>query len=313
MTFENPMHALVEPGVAAHPIRVRQHLVGLRRAQRGVTLIELMVGIAIGLLVVAVAAAALMVSRGVSGTVSDASTIQQQAAYAMRVIGGQLRQAGSLYLNPNPGGAAGSNNVFAPVAFEQKATPSSGSGNEFDLAAADQLLTGTDDSVTIGFRRYRDPVFISADPMTLARNCLGGPSDSGAPANNDQRIESVFELTANGDLRCQGNGAGPQPIIQNVADFQVRYLIQTGGSTISYVTAADVGQPGEVQGVEVCLVLFGSEPIGLPEPNPARPELTSYRGCDGNWVDMTTLAGERRNRLHLVFRSQFQLRSQGLM
>ena len=42
-------------------------------AQRGVTLIELMVGIAIGLLVVAVAMGALMVSRGVTGTVSDAN------------------------------------------------------------------------------------------------------------------------------------------------------------------------------------------------------------------------------------------------
>ncbi|MFO1265272.1 MAG: prepilin-type N-terminal cleavage/methylation domain-containing protein, partial [Rhodoferax sp.] len=36
-------------------------------SQRGVTLIELMVGIAIGLLVIAVAMGALMVSRGVSG------------------------------------------------------------------------------------------------------------------------------------------------------------------------------------------------------------------------------------------------------
>ena len=67
-----------------------------RQAQRGITLLELMIGIAIGLLVVAVAMAALMVSRGVSGTVSDASGIQQQAAYGMRLIGLQLRQGGSL-------------------------------------------------------------------------------------------------------------------------------------------------------------------------------------------------------------------------
>ena len=59
-------------------------------AQRGVTLIELMVGITIGLLTVAVAMGALMVSRGISGTVNDASNIQQQAAYAMRVIGLQV-------------------------------------------------------------------------------------------------------------------------------------------------------------------------------------------------------------------------------
>lgn len=65
------------------------------RTQRGVSLIEMLVGIAIGLMVVAVAMGALMVSRGVTGTVGDASNIQQQAAYAMRIIGAQVRQTAS--------------------------------------------------------------------------------------------------------------------------------------------------------------------------------------------------------------------------
>ncbi len=50
------------------------------RYQQGVTLIELMVGIALGLMVIAVAMVALMTSRSISGTVSDASAMQQQAA-----------------------------------------------------------------------------------------------------------------------------------------------------------------------------------------------------------------------------------------
>nr|WP_257645792.1 hypothetical protein [Ottowia beijingensis] len=66
------------------------------------TLIELMVGIALGLMVVAVATVALMSSRSVSGTISDASTMQQQASYAFSVIGRQVRQAGSVELNLNP-------------------------------------------------------------------------------------------------------------------------------------------------------------------------------------------------------------------
>src|SRR5574344_762034 len=67
--------------------------------QIGLTLMELMIGLAIGLLVVAVATAALMGTRSVTGTVSDISGIQQQAAYVMRTFGTQLRQAGSLYLD----------------------------------------------------------------------------------------------------------------------------------------------------------------------------------------------------------------------
>ena len=71
----------------------------INKNQRGVSLLELLVGIAIGLLVVAVAMGALMASRGLSGTVSDASTLQQQASYAFRIMGQQIRQAGGLYLN----------------------------------------------------------------------------------------------------------------------------------------------------------------------------------------------------------------------
>lgn len=58
-----------------------------------------MVGISIGLLTVSVALGALMASRGISSTVSEVSQMQQQAAYAFRVIGQQLRQAGSVELN----------------------------------------------------------------------------------------------------------------------------------------------------------------------------------------------------------------------
>ena len=289
------------------------------------TLIELLVGITIGLMVVAVAGGALMVSRGVSGTVSDASAINQQAAYAMRVIGGQLRQTGSLYLNPNPGNANAVNAPAAPVAFERSAK-SSGSGNDFDLSAGQvkTIVYGTDPTattgatLTIGFQRYADPVFTSATAVPMARNCLGGPQDS----STDQRVESVFRLdtTAN-ELECGGNSVPTstppnnfQPIIGQVANFQLRYLVQSantpttlGNPTVQYVQAASVTNWGEVQAVEVCLVLYGAEPVDLPAGS-------SYTDCDGaTSVDMTTLTGARRNRMHKVYRNVFQLRSQGLL
>ena len=144
------------------------------------TLVELLVGIAIGLMVVAVATGALIVSRGVTGSVGDSSNIQQQAAYAMRVVGGQLRQAASLYLNPNPSNAPGGLDPLTPVAFEKKADPASGTYNSFDLDNSAELLSSTGSSdLTVGFRRHKDPVFVRdpgtpADPlMALARNCLG--------------------------------------------------------------------------------------------------------------------------------------------
>ena len=288
--------------------------------QRGVTLIELMVGMAIGLLVVAVAMGALMVSRGISGTVSDASGIQQQGAYILRVISQQLRQTGSLYLNPDPAGGGTSTDVLSPVAFEIKANAVSG-GNSFEQESA---LAGASNTVTTGFRRYADNVFMVAGteaaastPATfgtdyLARNCVGAPGNS----STDQRVESIFAFdSAKNELQCGGNGAAAQPIARNVAQFQVTYMVQTTdavGSKVQFTKGSDMPTAAtdpawrRVQGVQVCLVLYGSEPIDMPAGS-------SYTDCAGTSVNMTTLTGDRKNRMHLLFRNTYQLRSQGLL
>lgn len=270
-------------------------------SQKGVTLVELMVGIAIGLLVISVAVGALMVSRNISGTVSDATGIQQQAAYAMRVIGQQVRQAGSLRLNLDPLNSG--DDYLIPVALETIA-PATGAGNAFDPRI--NALAGDDQALAVGYRRYQEASYGTAAVTSLSRNCLGGPADS----STDQRVESLFSLNGT-DLLCGGNGANAEPIARNVADFQVMYLRQDNSapsdSKIQRLSAAAVGSNWpQVVGVEVCLVLFGSEPIDVPAGS-------TYVGCDGANVDMTALAAPRTRRLHLVFRNVFQLRSQGLI
>ena len=281
-------------------------------------LIELMVGLTIGLMVVAAAMGALMVSRGISGTVSDASGIQQQGSYILRVIGQQLRQTNSLYLNPDPIGGT-STDVLSPVAFEIKAD-AVGTGNSF---TQEDALVGGANTVTIGFRRYQDNVFMVAGteaagsaPATpgadyLARNCVGAPGNG----STDQRVESNFTF-ANDTIRCQGNSVvTPQPIAENVAQFLVTYLVQVpdaAGTKVQYTKGSDMPTSAtdptwrSVQGVQVCLVLYGNEPIDVPTGS-------SYIDCEGNSVNLTTLAGTRKNRMHLLFRNTFQLRSQGLI
>ena len=283
--------------------------------QSGVTLIELMVGLAIGLLVVAVAMGALMVSRGISGTVSDASGIQQQGAYILRVVSQQLRQTGSLYLNPDPVGG-NSTDVLSPVAFEIKAD-AVGSGNSF---VQEESLTGAGTTVTTAFRRYQDNVFVADNATSstigtdfLARNCVGAPGNS----STDQRVESTFAFdSTKNELQCGGNGTAAQPIAQNVAQFQVTYMVQAtdaaGNTTVQYTKGSDMPAAAadltwrRVQGVQVCLVLYGSEPVDMPAGS-------SYTDCAGTSVNMTALTGERKNRMHLLFRNTYQLRSQGLL
>lgn len=290
------------------------HLHQRPSVQRGVTLIELMVGITIGLLTIAVAMGALMVSRGVSGTVSDASEIQQQAAYAFRVIGRQMRQAGSLKLKLSAAKDPSDKSPpleADPVAFE---TDYKDTDDASTFSLATDTLSGKDApgtgeyKLTVGYRNYTEPVYTSASEQSLQRNCLG---ENGTNA----LVQSNFVLnTATNELRCAGTGQ-PQPVIGNVANFQVRYLMQTAAGTgapqMRYVDATTVGGPGstgwaQVFAVEVCLVLYGNEPIDLPAGS-------TYTDCDGaTAVDLTTLAAPRNRRMHMVFRNIYQLRSQGL-
>ena len=277
-------HKIKKIALSAYPARDKEqkHL----KFQAGLTLIELMIGLAVGLLVVAVATVSLLGSRSVTGAVSDISGIQQQAAYVMRTFGTQLRQAGSLYLDLGLD-ADGKGEITSATAFQLR-------------GSTDTAIAENNGSVTIRFTGYEEPTFANAGP--ISRNCLGAPGS--IPAGTTASIESIFTLNGT-DLRCND-----QPIAQNVAAFQVRYLLQgtdQDDPTMLYTNSAGVADWNRVQGVEVCLVLFGTERIDVPAGG------VSYTGCDGNAVDITALTGNRTNRMHYVFRNVFQLRSQGLI
>nr|WP_312987656.1 PilW family protein [Comamonas koreensis] len=275
------------------------------RGQLGFSLVELMVGLALGLLVVAAAGVALLTSRSLAGTVSDASHLQQQASYALRVIGQQLRPSGSLYLNLQlPAGVDPSlSAALTPAAFET-AAPAAGSARGYAPRA--DALRGSDSSLAAGLRRYKQPVFAQSGLAAQARNCLGGPVDASA----DLRLESHFSLRGQ-MLRCGGNdtAASPQPLVDNVAAFRLRYLrMQAAGAAqpqLQYVNAQQAsGDWSQVVAVEVCLVLFGRQSGPLPAGS-------GYTGCDGEWVELADLPGARQGRMHRSFRNLFQLRSQG--
>lgn len=274
--------------------------------QQGFSLVELMVGMVLGLMVIMAAGVALLASRSVAATVSDASHLQQQASYALRVIGLQLRQSGSLYLNLQlPSSTDGRHSAaLTPAAFE---TAAAGVGAARGYAPKTHALQGSDDSLTTGYRRYKEPVYTQSGLAGQSRNCLGGPVDASA----DLRLESRFSLRGH-VLRCGGNdtAASPQPLIENVATFRLRYLRMhaagaAGQPQLQYVDAQRAGSDwSPVVAVEVCLVLFGAQSGALPVGS-------GYVDCDGQWLEIAGLPAPRSGRMHRVFRNLFQLRSQG--
>jgi len=290
------------------------------RRQRGFSLLELLVGLIVGLLVVVVALGAMMTTRTVTGSVSDLSQMQQQAAYAFRILGQQIRRTGSLHLEAvSAGGLCGSSAGAPSGTYDYTEVCLQANAGDFDLHGA---LRGVDNpstgqyKLTVKARDYQQTSF-SSD--LSQRDCLNE-----TPQNN--ALVSQFFLDLNPDpstgspsyvFKCASSSGQVQPILQNVADFEVRYLLATSAG-IRYTNAQTVEQGNawnKVLGVEVCLVIFGTERIDTRD---MPPENRSYVGCTPATsgvalpaVDISLLDGVRQNRPHMAFRTVFQRRSQG--
>lgn len=255
-------------------------------AQHGVSLVELMIGSAIGLLISAAALAALPMVRSLTSSVTELTQMQQQAAHAFRVIGQQLRQAGSRALMPIE-----SSSDIAQVDNQKASTlqavlPIEGS----DHPNASQY------ALTVRLQNFSDKTYPANSngsfPSTLLlRNCLGeNPSASNAV------LSSSFKLL-NNNLVCAGTAAA-QVVIPDVTDLHIRYLLEQlngGSATYRYVSASELHDPEQwlaVRAVEVCLEIIGQE------PQPSLP--ATYRKCDGSLA-------QRGDRLQMVFRQHYYL------
>ncbi len=271
----------------------------LRLHQDGATLIELLVGITIGLLTVAVGLGAVVISRGVSGTVSEASQMQQQAAYAFRVIGQQIRQAGSIRQEvvstpaaPASGSSETVDTSWLKYTFDN---PARVFNRNTQTVLGSDSAASTDYKLTLGYQNYVEPVgpASAASDKSPFRDCLGQNP-------NINIIRSRFQLVGD-ELRCAGETGSPQAIIKGVTDFTVTYISQNStfgaNPTISQAaSAASVPDWNKVYGIEVCLDLVGSEFMDTLG--------STYRNCNGTLVS-------RGNRLRMVFRNTYQIRSQG--
>ncbi|MGV8805281.1 MAG: PilW family protein [Polaromonas sp.] len=265
--------------------------------QRGVTLIELMVGITIGLLTVAVAIGTLAVSRSVSGTITEASQLQQQAAYAFRVIGQQIRQAGSVRLN---------------LAFSKADTDLIDAS---DTVAFEKIFDGTLNTIigketpgtdeyklSVGYQNYTESLFPSGAVKSQLKDCLAEQPSANIIQSNLVLIKALG--ASSGELRCAGSDNAAQAIVSKVADLQIRYLLQSNAAisspTIQYVSAAGVANWPSVFGIEVCIEFVGDETIDTAG--------ATYRDC--SWT-AGNAEKNRGNKLRMVFRNTYQLRSQG--
>lgn len=251
--------------------------------QKGVSLLELMVGMAVGLLVVAAGLGAVLTARALSGTVSEASAMQLQASFAYRIIGQQIRQVGGRMLKPvddaSEFGVFDENPALATyVPIQGQAAPSS---NQYAL----ELLYQNTADKSFPLRNGKPQL------QPLLRNCIGESTDPGSTPV----VLSRFRRQGN-DLVCAGTGE-PQVLISGVADFQLRYLLQANASSSApawlHVDASQLSTTAkwlQVYAIEVCMELVGQERIDTAG--------ATYTRCDKKQA-------ARGDRLRMVFRNTF--------
>jgi type IV pilus assembly protein PilW len=241
---------------------------GPRQVQRGASLIELLVGIAIGLLVVLAALGTVVYTSASAGAVTDSVRLNLQAQAVFDTLGRQLRQSSSHTMS-----ATGLNGV---ITFQNGLAPGTAAVSEVAGELRVRHSTNVPNAV---------PAFA---PSAALPGCLGGNPGPGV-------LLSVNRFSnAAGLLRCD-EGGGAQPIAENVEMLLTRYGVRNAlTGNLQYAPAAAVVDWQAVEAVEICLQLQGDR---LNNPN-----LAVYTNCQG----VATPVAD--GRLHRVFRRIFTVR-----
>lgn len=233
-------------------------------SQRGLTLVELMVAMVIGLLIVMAAVAALTVARRGFTTVDAASQLRDNARFATDIIQRLGVQAG---FQDVPWAITTRKNE---VTVETNPLPNVSGRNNASRAATDAPDGGT--AWTAGATGYGSDILVLrfqaaetfpgsgvADRTMI--NCLGGTTGTSIPANRDDRMVSILHVadsqgepslmctsTVTGSLPTSGN---TQPLIRGVESFQVLYGVDGSSSAEPdradrYLRADEIGVAGNV-------------------------------------------------------------------
>lgn len=213
-------------------------------AQTGVGLVELLVGMAIGLVVMMAVGYVFISSLFTTKTLDDLSRMQETARLALDTIGQYARHAGYSANVVVVGGFRSFRKTHDPDSHANTrwivATDGGGSG-----------VGATPDSFTV---RY--DAFVTGEADCVGTEVVGGA----APPNV---ITATFSINGT-DLRCS-NGTTAQPLFSNIENMQVEYGLDDGsaggtsqdGAADSYVTGASIasGNYDDVVAIRVRLLV----------------------------------------------------------
>ena len=247
--------------------------------QKGVNLLELMVGLAIGLMVVMAALGTLVLNKNTSTTITDSSVLTNQANNLLRILSYHVRHAGVLEFRP----------TGIPNTYLLDDPPSSPLCCQPPTKTA--VLRGTEgdqpnqsDSLTVWAAHRADEV---------TRDCQGKAiSTSGALMRNAFFIDNTNKLVCIG-----ATDDNQEALANNVEDFQVMYLLENAlGSGVQWVPASLGLNWNAVLAVDICLQIRGE--VKYPS-----------NILNGNYLNCKNLSAAHDGYTRAIVRQTIQIRN----
>ena len=216
-------------------------------SQRGYTLPELLIGMTLGLLVIAAATQAYGTSQKTWNAMAAADAVHVNARVALRSLREQGQMAGGAHLNAS--------NHHGQLSVDL-------SPNEEAGQAALAGVNGTKyvESLTLGHWHAFDAI-----------DCQGNTGSTHTSVRNDYKLNTNKELSCK-DLNLSNSTY--QALAEGVEDFQVRYAeANPGTQTIQWKTANQVTDMAQVLAIEVCLRVASINTVHNTKPN------ANLKGC----------------------------------
>lgn len=238
--------------------------------QAGVGLVEVLVSLGLTLVIVIAATSAYLATRETQQTVDQAGDAHESAAFALRLLGRELMNAGFYPLVRTETAAASNTlagylNITGRPAYDTGLFGCEGAAFRVDTGVCDPAVAGQSDALVVGY--FTNDAFgttigqradcngndVGTAPVNVTR--VGGGPASLPPqqplfvANHYRLVDET--VTVNGattvtrSLVCRGNAAASslaQPIVTGLDDLQLTYGVFDDESlTVDrYLTAAAV-------------------------------------------------------------------------
>lgn len=285
--------------ITSHPVLFQAPAL---RMQHGLTLIELMVSLVIGLVLAIVASSTYLYSKQAYNAVSENSQMEENGRFALTLLARNIQSSGYVSLNPKSTGPQGPSDIKVRGCDFGMVSPKSASSIA-DLACLGSTPVGSSRSASIGVF-YDTEQYTATTAKFQGFDCLGQaavviPSTSGG--SDTYQIRSYFFIststvqttngtTTMGQLSCVTDpttAAGAtatfqaQPLIPGVHQLAVTYLLPSGleknsaqkNTTAAALQAANTWS--QVAAVELCVLTKTIQTSG----NDTTTQLTD---CYGN-------------------------------